>query len=44
MGIGEASLIQNLSPETPEQIELLLNEFIQDPDGFISSRNLEFSE
>ncbi|MBI9067757.1 MAG: o-succinylbenzoate synthase [Salinivirgaceae bacterium] len=41
VGLGEVSLIPNLSPETSEQIELLLNEFIQNPNDFVTTKELK---
>jgi len=43
IGTGEISLIPKLSPETTEQAELLLQEFIENPEYFIKNRNLSNS-
>ncbi len=39
-GLGEVSLIPKLSPESTEQVEVLLNEFIKNPGLFINNKDL----
>ena len=40
VGLGEVSLIPNLSPETPAQVELLLNRFVKNPHTFYDNEDL----
>lgn len=40
IGLGEVSLLPNLSPESPEQVENQLNEFIKNPESFYKQTDL----
>lgn len=40
IGLGEVSLLPNLSPENPEQVEVQLNEFIKNPKLFFEQKDL----